>query len=573
MNTTEKSCQNCSQKFVIEPEDISFYEKMKVPFPTWCPECRMQRRFAFRNERKLFKRFDAHTNKEVFSGIPPEANVHIFENSYWHGDEWDPLDYGKEYDFSRPFFEQWQELLAKVPLPAKSVYTMQNSDYCNEASECKNCYLCFNVDFLENSGYLVKATNLKDSFDCYEVAEDELCYECVMVYKSYRTFFSFDCESCTDIWFSKGLRGCSNCFGCVNLKNKSYYFFNEPLSKEEYIQKLQAFASGSYKEVFKTKKQAENFWLRFPNKYYHGFRNTAVSGECIFDSKNVADSFSVLEGEHLRYCQIIIPKVANSYDCTIAWRGSENMYDSIICGDGCYNIKFCMNCWNGVRDLDYCFYTINSSNCFGCISLQKKEYCILNKQYSKEEYFELKEKIVAHMNDMPYIDSKNRVYKYGEFFPVETSCYAYNESLAQDFFPLDKSAAGEKGFLWREASSREFNTTQEGISLADRIDDVQDDIVQEVIACANCEQAYRIVPLELQFLRKMKLPLPHMCHNCRFLERFKFINKPVLYDRACMCSQENHTHTGKCSNEFRTSYKSEQPEIVYCEACYQSEVV
>ena len=33
-----KTCQNCKNDFIIEPDDFSFYEKMKVPAPTFCPE-------------------------------------------------------------------------------------------------------------------------------------------------------------------------------------------------------------------------------------------------------------------------------------------------------------------------------------------------------------------------------------------------------------------------------------------------------------------------------------------------------------------------------------------------------
>ena len=48
-------CQNCKKDFTIEPEDFNFYEKIKVPPPTWCPECRMIRRMNYRNERSLYK--------------------------------------------------------------------------------------------------------------------------------------------------------------------------------------------------------------------------------------------------------------------------------------------------------------------------------------------------------------------------------------------------------------------------------------------------------------------------------------------------------------------------------------
>src|SRR3989344_554759 len=49
MNSEIKQCQNCKKSFTIEPEDFAFYEKMKVPAPTWCPECRLQRRLSFLN--------------------------------------------------------------------------------------------------------------------------------------------------------------------------------------------------------------------------------------------------------------------------------------------------------------------------------------------------------------------------------------------------------------------------------------------------------------------------------------------------------------------------------------------
>src|SRR6185369_5735758 len=185
----------------------------------------------------------------------------------------------------------------------------------------------------ENCGYLVRSTTMKDCFDCYEVADNELCYEDVMAYKNYRTFFSIDCESCVDTWFSKGLRGCTNCFGCVNLKDKSYHFFNEPLSKEEYNEKLKAFASGSHRALQEMKKQAGEFWLRFPNKYYHGLRNLASNGERVSDSKNVTDSFSIMGGEHLRYCQMMVQKAANIYDSSVSWTNAENLYECLTCGD------------------------------------------------------------------------------------------------------------------------------------------------------------------------------------------------------------------------------------------------
>lgn len=567
-----RACQNCKKDFIIDEADVSFYGKMNVPPPTFCPECRMIRRFHFRNERYLFRRPDTVSGKEIFSGFSPESPVRTLENSFWYSTGWDAFENGRAYDFSRPFFEQFRELLADAPLPARSVYNLLNSDYCNEASEVKNCYLCFNVDFAENSSYLRKCNRIKDSLDCYECTDDQLCYEGVMVDKSYQTYFSIDCESCVNVWFSKGLRGCTNCFGSVNLKNKSYYFFNEPCTKEEYEKNVSAYVLDSFSAITELKKKTRDFWSGFPVKYNHTLRTQHCTGERVFDSKNVIDSYSVSQGENLRYCQDIQPTAANSYDYSVWGSGSENIYECMTCGLGSFNLKFCFNCWGEAADLEYCVYTLSSKNCFGCVGLYKKEYCIFNMQYTKEEYFTLRQEIIAQMNMHPYMDQNGRIYRYGEFFPHEVSPTAYNESIAQDFFPLTKEAAEEKGYIWREMKQKEYEKTMKASELPDRLSDTPESIVSEIIECASCARAYRIIPNELGFYRQIGVSLPRLCMDCRFLGRFAFMNPPMLWHRSCMCTDLNHVHVGPCPNEFETSYSPERPDIVYCESCYQGEV-
>lgn len=56
MNLRSPLCQNCKQAFTVEPEDFVFYQKMEVPPPTFCPQCRYQRRLANRNEWNFYKR-------------------------------------------------------------------------------------------------------------------------------------------------------------------------------------------------------------------------------------------------------------------------------------------------------------------------------------------------------------------------------------------------------------------------------------------------------------------------------------------------------------------------------------
>src|SRR3989338_8172321 len=147
MNSETKTCQNCHNNFTIEPEDFKFYEKMQVPPPTFCPECRLQRRSMFRNERKLFWAKSAKSGKEILSLYPPESGFVIYDEKEWWSDDWDPMEYGKDYDFSRPFFEQFFELSKITPRYSRDVMNMVNSNYSANASDLKNSYLLFNSNF------------------------------------------------------------------------------------------------------------------------------------------------------------------------------------------------------------------------------------------------------------------------------------------------------------------------------------------------------------------------------------------------------------------------------------------
>ena len=174
------------------------------------------------------------------------------------------------------------------------------------------------------------------------------------------------------------------------------------------------------------------------------------------------------------------------------------------------------------------------------------------------------------MNDTPYVDKKSRVYKYGEFFPLEMSPFGYNETTAQEFFPLSKEESKEKEFNWRDLEERDYRITLQPDSLPN-IEDAKDSTAEEIIGCFHsakcshqCSTAFRIIPEELNFYRKMKIPLPQLCPNCRHGERLKQRNPFKLWNRQCM--KEG------CDNEFETSYAPDRPEIVYCESCYNQEV-
>lgn len=580
-----KICQNCKKEFRIGPEDFLFYEKIKVPPPTFCPECRQLRRFLFRNARFLFRQKDAITGKEIFSGTPPQAPVKIYEHDYWWSDKWEAMDYGQDYDFSRPFFEQFRELMYAVPWPSRNMKNLVNSDYSDEAGNLKNCYLCFDMGDGEDSAYVVGGPSSKNCFDLTQTVRMELSYEGLGNEDCYQAFFSNYCIQCNNIWFSRDLVGCSNCFGCVNLRNKQYYIFNKPYTKEDYFVELKKFDLGSYKVLSDLRSRVAEFCSKHPHKFMHGTHNTDVSGDLIFHSKNVKFAYFVEDVENSKYCHDMGVGIRECYDYTIGWERDELMYEVVCSGEDCRSVKFSWDCWPANQDVEYSVKCASSQDIFGCVGLKKKSYCILNKQYPKEDFLALREKIIKHMTAMPYTDKLGRKYVYGEFFPPEFSPFAYNETIAQDFFPLSKEEAEKRDFLWREQEARDVKITVEAKDLPDHIKQTDDSILKETIRCVSCAKPYRIIQMELDFYRNMSLPLPRLCPECRYLERIKFRNSPSFYHRRCQCAgvisedgkYENkvgHFHLKEpCPNEFDTCYVTNRPEIVYCEVCYQSEVI
>jgi hypothetical protein len=222
----------------------------------------------------------------------------------------------------------------------------------------------------------------------------------------------------------------------------------------------------------------------------------------------------------------------------------------------------------------------NSKNLFCCVGVRKGEYCILNKRYTKEEYEALLPKVMQHLSDMPYTDSSGRVFSYGEFFPVELSPFSYNETIAQEYFPLTKEKILNKGYIYRDHIQTKYTITKTAQDLPDHINEISETILEDIIACPNngdeltqCTFAFRIMKSELDFLRQHQIALPRYCPNCRHYKRLAKRNPLKLWHRSCMCSTASHGHENVCQNEFETSYAPERPEIIYCESCYQKEVI
>lgn len=579
MESQIKICQNCKKDFVIESEDFNFYDKIKVPPPTFCPECRMIRRMNWRNERSLFKRLCAKTGKQIITMFHPEANVTVYDREIWWSDDWDPTEYGMDYDFSRPFFEQYKDLLLKVPLANVGNTNVVNSPYGNHNADCKDCYLTYASWKNERVNYSQGSLNGKDCFDNYTVLNSENCYYNALCGDLYRTHFSFNTDESINSFFLHHCVNLQDCIGCVNLRSKTHCIFNEQYSKEEYKEKVKSLDFGSYSVLKNFQNEFNQFSLKFPRKYGNLLKSINCTGDNIGGSKNVKVSFDIYNNcEDSKYIAHTVD-AKDSYDIYGGGATASLLYEGIDTGLYASSQLFSI-LTHSCQNTHYTYMCYNSKNLFGCIGIRKGEYCILNKRYSKGEYEELIPKIIAQMNEVVYVDIKGNTYRYGEFFPATISPFAYNETIAQEYFPLSKEKMVSNGYMYREPTEREYNITLLSHDIPDHIKDISDSIISEIISCPNngseltqCTKAYRITTEELSFLRHYNIALPRFCPNCRHYDRLKQRNPLKLWHRSCMCENKEHGHVGKCEVEFETSYAQERPEIIYCEKCYQQEVM
>ena len=549
--TITKTCAKCQSPFEVAQEDLDLFEQIsptfegkryQIPPPTLCPPCRQQRRLAFRNERALYKRKCDLSGKDIISTFSPDLPHKVYDQFEWWSDKWDPFEYGQKPDFSRTFAEQFRELYEQVPHISLVNTNCENSYYTNFTLNHKNCHLIFgganNEDCLYGK-FLTDSTDCLDILSCHAC---ELCYEAIKSERCYSCRHIKNCRTCNDCTMCEDCTGCSDCIACFNLKQKSHCILNKQLTEEEYKAELTKYTPLTPEKARELKSQLTELKAPLPHTHAHIYNSEDCTGEYISNCKNCKNSFNARECEDSKYLYFC-PKTYNSQDCTFnAPTGPEfsyNLCSTVSLKNSMSNFLF----WYG----DSAFYSIECHYCnyvFGCTGLKHKQYCILNKQYSKEEYDALVPRIIEHMR---------RTGEWGEYLAPEISPYAYNETIANEYFPLTKDQAIAQGFTWRNEDEDPPPPAppKQSTSTCDH-----------TLQCKKSGKLYKIIPQELTFYKRMKIGIPDLCPDQRHYNRMAEFNPLQLWTRQC----------SKCKTHIETAISPDQPEIVYCEKCYLKEV-
>lgn len=552
---SSRICPQSGIAFEVTAQDLAFYEKASpqingqgepLPAPTLAPQLRAMRRAAWRNSNNLYRRRCDLSGQSVISGYPADAPYPIYATERWWGDSWNPLASGAEFDFQRPFFEQFQELMWRAPRPALMNRDAENSEYCNYAGENKNCYMANNGSWY-NQGCLFGEAYLHciDCLDCSYLRKSELCYSAICSEQLYDCAFIANSFNSANCYFSFNLRSCQDCFLCSNLRNKRGYILNKPASSE---------AIARLRQMMRTAEGLAELQRRYGELYTSSLHPATqqinceeCSGEYLANSKNVTESYlvgSIRDGRFLIHCD----EGNDMWDCCLSGYGNTELYlETVSSGAGGRHAMFCSGSW-GSSEVLYCDTVMSCKNCFGCVGLQRQEYCILNKQFSKEGYFERVAQIIQHMR---------KTGEWGEFFPASIAPHAYNESAASDFYPLEREEALRLGYRWREAtverSEGELSAVPASIDLA------TDDTSEQTFVCSESDKRFRIPRAELALLRKFGIAPSWNAPELRRVRRGRARNQPQLWSRAC----------AECGETITTSFAPARAERVGCERCYR----
>jgi len=560
----QKNCKKCNAEYQITDEDLAFYKQVsptfagktfEIPAPTLCPDCRAIRRYIWRNERALYKRKSDKSGEEIVTVYSPDKkDLTVYSIDEWWADDWDATNYGRDFDFSKPFFEQFEPLLKEVPLMALRNTKTENCNYVNYTAESRNCYMSVVAYYgTEDSHYSYWVYSSKNCVDCSFVDHDENCYELVTSNYNYGCRYSLRINNCRECFFCIDLTGCNNCILCDNLNHKEYCIRNKQLTKEEYEVELSKIDLGSHDEIEKLKKDFERLRKNKIVKFATQINCEDCEGDDLLECKDVKKSFSCIRHEHTRYSH------GGSQGSSWIWDAMGGSYQWVLesqhSGFGS-NLMFCSGtlfCSNMI----YCENCQNSRDCFGCVGLKGKQYCVFNKEYSKGEYEQKVAQIIEHMQKSG---------EWGEFFPYRLCPFGYNETLSHLYFPKTKEQALKEGFKWQDNDfaprhSDEFYEPKDDIQEYIDSEEERKKLLSGVVKCEKSGRPFKIVPQELAFYLQQGVPIPHEHYDVRFAERFAMRNPRHLYHRQCM--KEG------CTNEFETTYAPERAEKVYCEKCYQ----
>lgn len=547
----ERVCPISGEKWILAAKDIERYRGWNVPPPIYSPLIRMKELAGWGAGIDLWWKPHHLTGKPTLSGLHPEAPSPVMTDKEWYEKDWG-IEQGREVDITQPLLPQTCPLFENVPYPSLSAHGSVNSIGCGMV-DCVDCYMVFGTKSTRDGWYAVRNSYSERVMDnvyllrCENVfasAKSVGCNSCINV---------FECNNCLHSAFLFDCYDCEDCFCSSNLRRKQYVFMNEQLTKEEYGQRMAEIdlsATSQFEQwkiafrklVSEKTIWPENFSLRFEDCVGEGMMDCLdCSGFLMANAKDIKDGWNIFDSDHLDTVVISY----NSNDCyyTSVALNAHNVKYSFV-ADYSSDCEYVMNCYN-------CEF------CFACVGLNRKKFCILNKQYTEAEYWQKVDELKCAMLERG---------EYGKFFPAALSPlgvkYGYVYVLAP-FTPDELKNLGGRDddpIAGMRFAPYDVNAPLSDVNqVPDRIADVGDEWVGKQFYDAEANRRFTVNAQELAYRKAHGYPFPRRHYTARLKDLVASCNGPIQEKAAC----------AKCQKEIMTSSSSVYPKrTIYCKSCY-----
>ena len=437
MAEKERLCRITGASFMLSQRELDGYAYFDLPLPDLSPEERYRRLLAFHNAKHLFWRKCDRSGERIFSVLGPHAPFPVLKAEHYRSAGWSPLSMGIPFDPRRLFFEQLLELWRNVPRPSVVSERVIQGPVVHDVTGSDECFLVFDSYDVEQCSYSSELRTCSRCIDCLNIEHCTFCYECIDCFECSSLRFSRHATRCADSWFLFNCRDCTHCFGCTNLQGRQFCFFNEQLGEVDYRKRVADLGVHARPMLELARNRMQGMIDQVTLPHLIGDAPPGVSGNYLRLTENSVGSFECSFSTELLRCH----NVHYAERCLDGYWGYD-ISDSaqfVACGRHASRLLNCVECWNDVHDLSYSAYCEQSANLFGCVGLRGKEYCIMNVQFSKEDYERQRAEIERHLR---------KRHLWGQFFPPNYSSYPYNRSAADERMPLAKVPAKLMGFPW-----------------------------------------------------------------------------------------------------------------------------
>ena len=551
----ERTCMLTGERWNMTVEDLDWHKKFLVPPSFYAPLTWMRILTAFFVGYQWWNNKSTSDGKPLITTTHPGSGVKVLPDEAWMAADFSsihlPDDPATSVVGKVGFLRERIPFMAfrnAVP-PIHSISTISMGDensYFMNACRSKDSFFGMNALDTERSAEVYQSGHISDS---YNVVHSE---------RIHGSWFVQESRDCLNSKFLFDCRDCEDCFLATNKRRARFVFENRQLSEGEYRAKVAAIhltkrsVLEEYERRFREMIVREAVW---PENFND--RAEASSGEYLLETTRCLSCYNNNYGCHdQRNCAYMFHETSENMFAVGLFYGSNHCYGCTT-GAKTSQAKFCYLVV-GCQNMEYSMHCYNCEDCFGCVGLNRKRFCIFNRQYTEEEYYRQVDDIKCRMLEAG---------EYGKFFPVSFSPTRFLDSGAALFFLSGEKEARELGALSYAPES--FGASGEVSESALRsCEDIPSDLADLAETWAGVPiydegvaRRFTFLKPEIAFYHRLLIAPPGRHFIARVRDMAFRANSGVFEKNAC----------AKCQKEILVAKNAAFPSRrIFCRPCYDT---